>query len=72
MAKFRADQRAVIGRQVTVKLPQKIAYDFDKFVEIQKSILDRLGCQACCSDIDIRWDIERDFVVGADGRLRDF
>ncbi len=72
MENLKAEQRAVVGRQVTVKLPQKIAYDFDRFVEVQKSILDRLGCQACCSDIDIRWDIEREFVVGADGRLREF
>ncbi len=41
-------------------------------LQVQRSILERLGCQACCSDIDIRWDIERDFVVGPDGALRDF
>lgn len=72
MADLKASQRAVAARQVHVRLPQKIAFDFDRFVEVQRSILDRLGCPACCSDIDIRWDIERDFVVGPDGGLRDF
>lgn len=58
------------SRQVHVSVPQEIAFDYDRFVEVQKSILDRLGCLACCSDFDIRWDVERSFIVGRDGDIR--
>lgn len=56
-------------RHVHVKVPAKVAYDLDEFMEIQRSILDRLGCQACCSGFDIRWDIQRDFRVDAGGEI---
>jgi hypothetical protein len=48
---------------VEVSIPQSVAYDFDKFVAVQKDILGRLGCLACCSGWDIRFDIQRRFVV---------
>jgi hypothetical protein len=61
-----------VARQVRVTVPAKIAYDLEAFMDIQRSILDRLGCPACCSDFDIRWDIERDFRVNLKGELREF
>lgn len=58
---------AASGRPIRVSLPADVAYDLDKFGKIQKDILGRLGCMACCSGWDIRWDIFRDFHV--DDRL---
>ena len=66
------ERPGTLTRQVRVAIPAKIAYDLDAFIELQKSILDRLGCQACCSDFDIRWDIQRDFRVNARGEIQEF
>ena len=46
-----------------MKIPVEVAYDYDKFVKVQRNILEELGCLACCSGWDIRWDIENRFVV---------
>jgi hypothetical protein len=51
------------GNVVRVSLPAEVAFDVDRFQEIQKSILGKLGCMACCSGWDIRYDIERRFIV---------
>ena len=48
---------------VRVAVPANVAFDLDRLQEVQKSILGRLGCLACCSGWDIRWDIERNFIV---------
>lgn len=48
---------------VRVALPADIAFSLDKFQKVQKDILGRLGCLACCSGWDIRWDVFRDFAV---------
>jgi hypothetical protein len=60
-----------LTRQVRVTIPARVAYDLDSFTDVLKSILDRLGCQACCSDFDIRWDIQRDFHVNQNGELQE-
>ena len=46
-----------------VAVPADVAYDLGKIQRIQKDILGRLGCLACCSGWDIRWDVFRDFRV---------
>jgi len=48
---------------VRVALPPSVAYDLNKLQRVQKDILGRLGCPACCSGWDIRWDIFRNFAV---------
>lgn len=50
-------------RVVHVSLPAEVAFDLDSFSKIQRDILGRLGCQACCSGWDIRWDIARRFMI---------
>lgn len=52
-------------RTVHVTLPAEIAFDLDRFHEAQKGILGKLGCMACCSGWDIRYDIQRSFVIDA-------
>lgn len=59
-----AKQAQPLGaRTVHVTLPVSVAFDLDRFQEVQRSILDRLGCQACCSGWDIRFDIQRRFLI---------
>jgi len=45
---------ASAGRTVRVTLPREIDYDLDQFQTVQKDILGKLGCLACCSGFDIR------------------
>lgn len=58
-------------RTVRVSLPAKVAYDLKAFQKVQASILDRLGCTACCSGWDIRFDVVRSFVVDEKLNLRE-
>jgi hypothetical protein len=51
------------GNVVRVVVPVEVAFNLDQIQAVQKDILGRLGCMACCSGWDIRFDIERDFVV---------
>jgi len=48
---------------VYVSMPQKALNDLEQFQQVQRGILERLGCQACCSGFDIRYDITRRFIV---------
>jgi hypothetical protein len=45
------------GKSARVAIPRSVAMDLDAFTKVQKDILGRMGCGACCSDIDIRWDV---------------
>ena len=49
---------------VRVSVPAKQYFDLGSIQEIQKDILGQLGCMACCSGWDIRFDLQRDFIVG--------
>jgi len=55
--------RQATNRVVRVSLPADVASDLAKFQRVQKDILGKLGCLACCSGWDIRWDIFNDFNV---------
>lgn len=57
------------GKTIHVAIPREVAFNFDMFVKAQRSILDRLGCQACCSDFDIRWGAEPDFHISDTGEI---
>lgn len=59
------------ARTVRVSLPAAVAFDLDRFQEVQRGILDRLGCQACCSGWDIRFDLQRQFLVDDRLNIRD-
>lgn len=48
---------------VRVSVPVDLYFNLDKIQQVLKSILGRLGCMACCSGWDIRFDLERRFVV---------
>jgi hypothetical protein len=57
------------SKAVHVAIPQSVAFDIEAFIKVQRSILDRLGCQACCSDFDIRWGVEPDFRINDAGEI---
>lgn len=59
------------AKSVRVSLPASIAFDLDRFQEVQRSILDRLGCPACCSGWDIRFDLQRNFLVDEKLNIRE-
>ncbi|MGY1617381.1 hypothetical protein ACI797_11645 [Geodermatophilus sp. SYSU D00691] len=50
-------------RVVRVSVPPKVLGDLDAIQRVQADVLGQLGCQACCSGFDIRFDLVRQFVV---------
>jgi hypothetical protein len=67
-------RRQGAGKSIRVAIPRSLAFDLDAFTKVQKGILDRMGCGACCSDIDIRWDVINaeaapDFRVSESGEI---
>lgn len=56
---------------VRVSIPAEVAFDLERFQSVQKDILGRLGCMACCSGWDIRFELQRRFVVDANLNVRD-
>lgn len=60
------------GNVIRVTVPVKVANDLDAIQRVQRDILGELGCQACCSGWDIRFDVARRFLVGEDLQIRSF
>lgn len=52
-----------LDRTVRVSIPAKVAFDLDSMQQVTANILERLGCPACHSGWDIRFDMERQFLV---------
>jgi hypothetical protein len=69
---FRASKAAGNANVVRVSLPAAAYFELDRFQKIQKDILGRLGCLACCSGWDIRWDLQRRFQVDEKFNIKDF
>jgi len=59
----KAAARQAQNRVVRVSIPADVAGNLDRFQRVQKDILGKLGCLACCSGWDIRWDLFTDFQV---------
>lgn len=57
---------------IQVSLPASAYFELDRFQAIQKDILGRLGCPACCSGWDIRYDLQRRFQVDEKFNVREF
>ena len=65
------DSAAFSDRTIRVTVPAKVAFDLKAIQKVQGSILDRLGCPACCSGFDIRFDVARSFVVDQKLNIRE-
>lgn len=59
------------GRVVRITIPAKAAFDLGSMQKITASVLDRLGCPACHSGMDLRWDFQDRFQVGPDLQVRE-
>jgi hypothetical protein len=53
----------VADRVVRVQVPANVLYNFNQVTKVMKGVLGKLGCQACCSGHDIRFEIERNFIA---------
>ncbi len=47
---------------IKIKVPVKVAYDAEKMRRVSEIVLSELGCAACHSGFDLRFDIQRQFV----------
>lgn len=52
-------------RSVRVVVPARVAFNLKDFQKSLESIAERLGCPACLSGADCRFEFERDFVIDA-------
>jgi hypothetical protein len=59
----RFENIASLGNPVRVKIPAKVAYDLKAIQRVTAEVLGQLGCEACHSGFDIRFDVTRDFIV---------
>ncbi|MBC9246378.1 hypothetical protein H4P12_06550 [Paracoccus sp. 11-3] len=53
--------KAMTTNPVRVSLPASVASDIGSLKKALGSVLDHLGCQACCSGHDILFELQRDF-----------
>lgn len=73
MDKEALDRSAGIRANVVhVSIPAEVAFDLERFQKVQTDILGKLGCMACCSGWDIRFDIARRFIVDTELNARAF
>jgi hypothetical protein len=56
---------------VRVSVAPSVYFKLDAIQKIQKDILGRLGCRACCSGWDIRFDLQRQFIVDEKLQVRE-
>jgi hypothetical protein len=61
---------AAAGNIVRVSIPARVAYDLGALQKVTSQVLGQLGCEACHSGFDIRFDAVRDFVVDENLRVR--
>jgi anaerobic selenocysteine-containing dehydrogenase len=57
----------MLARTVRVSIPASVAADLGSLKKTYASVLDKLGCPACCSGFDIHLERQRD-LKGATGR----
>lgn len=63
MLNDRASEIASAGNSVRVRIPARVAFDLKSMQKVTASVLGQLGCEACHSGFDIRFDVVREFIV---------
>jgi len=58
------------GPVVRVSIPTSVSHNFDAMQRVTKQVLGQLGCEACHSGFDIRYDVLREFIADEKGNLR--
>ena len=59
-----------LGQTVRVSIPVSLTHNLDAMHRVTANVLKELGCAACHSGFDIRYDVLRDFVSDEKGNLR--
>ena len=60
------------GSRVHVSIPFEVAADLKTFKGAIGSVLDKLGCQACCSGHDIHFHLQRNFLIDDAAKVGSF
>jgi hypothetical protein len=68
---FEQFNNRLTDKVVKVSLPVSATFKLEQFQKVQAEILGRLGCPACTSGWDIRYDIQRQFLVDENLRIRE-
>lgn len=58
------------GPVVRVSIPAGLSHNFDAMQRVTKQVLGQLGCEACHSGFDIRYDVLREFIADEKGNVR--
>ena len=58
-------------RPIRVTIPIKVAFDLDRMQKVTATVLERLGCPACHSGWDLRFDVARRFQFDQDLQMRE-
>lgn len=61
-----------VDNVVNVSMPASVYYNLENFQKIHAGILGRLGCPACSSGWDIRYRLQRDFVIDENLNIQAF
>lgn len=56
-------EATIASKPVRVSIPASVAADIGMYKKAVGSILDKLGCQACCSGHDIFFELQREVVL---------
>jgi len=59
-----------LGQEVHVTIPASLFHNLEAMQRVTKQVLGQLGCEACHSGFDIRYDVVRQFVVDERGALQ--
>ncbi|GGU15840.1 hypothetical protein [Lentzea flava] len=63
-------RRGPAATPVEVVIPVSVAFDIEALFDVQRKVFERLGHPSCNSGADIRFTLERRFIVDAKGTLR--
>lgn len=55
---------------VRVSVSREVAHNLDAMQKVTRNVLGKLGCEACHSGFDIRYDVLRDFIADERGEVR--
>jgi hypothetical protein len=64
------DAASSLGQVVRVTIPVSLFHNLEAMHKVTRQVLGQLGCEACHSGFDIRYDVIRQFVVDEKGNLQ--
>lgn len=58
------------GRTVRIVVPAEVHSSLESMQQVTKEVMTRLGCAPCHSGWDLRFELEREFIVDARLKVR--